>query len=315
MKDSERETFLVAFQEVLKPLFRVAQHLGVPGHQLRDSFAQSSVEFFAEQINSKEQRPASAARVAMYAGLNRTEVIDRITRRGDAAQSLARRAQALSELLNVWHTEPGYAGVYDIARELPYEDEDGKPSFAALVRMVSPGSDPRELLGDLDASKCVEHLDGGFIRPLTRAYVLPPGDVARIDRMGKVLINFTETFARGIVRDPERFSALAERTLVSDFPVSDGGVRQFNDEVRERGTKLLTDLDSWLTAQAGSISAESGSRYGCGLYVFEDVSSVGRSTIDLEEPTDSESFSPAKYDRSEPLVLDVLENISRNQRE
>ena len=221
MKDSERETFLVAFQEVLKPLFRIAQHYGVPGHQLRNSFAQSSVEFFAEQINKNEQRPASAARVAMYAGLNRTEVVDRIAQRGAAAGSLARRAQVLSELLNAWHTEPGYAGVYDIAREIPYEAEEGKASFTALVFKIAPESDPRELLADLDASRCVEHLDGGFIRPLTRAYVLPPGDVARIDRMGKVLLNFTETFERGIIRDPARFSAFAERTLVSDFPVTD----------------------------------------------------------------------------------------------
>lgn len=250
----------------------------------------------------------------MYAGLNRTEVIDRITRRGAAALSLARRAQALSELLNLWHTEPGYAGVYDIARELPYEDEEGKPSFTALAAKVSPDSDASELLADLDASKCVEHLDGGFIRPLTRAYVLPPGDVARIDRMGKVLINFTEAFARGIVKDPGQFSAFAERTLVSDFPVSDRGLRQFNDEVRDRGTKLLTDLDSWLTAQAATVAAESGSRYGCGLYVFEDVSSIGRSPIELEDSSSTEGFSPGDAG-SEPIVVDVLENISRQQKE
>lgn len=312
MTDPERETFLVAFQEVLKPLFRIAQHYGVPGHQLRDSFAQSSVEFFAEQINTREQRPASVTRVATYAGLNRSEVVDRITRRGAAAQSLARRAQVLSELLNLWHTEPGYAGVYDIAREIPFRAEEGKPSFAALAARISSDSDPEELLADLDASKCVEHLDGGFIRPLTRAYVLPPGDVARIDRMGKVLINFTEAFARGIVRDPDRFSALAERTLVSDFPVSDEGVRRFNDEVRDRGTKLLTDLDSWLTAQGGAVASDQGSRYGCGLYVFEDVASVGRTPIEIDEFDSMESNPDVSF---EPVVVDVLQNVSRNQKD
>jgi hypothetical protein len=310
VKDPERETFLVAFQDVLKPLFRIAQHYGVPGHQLRDSFAQSSVEFFAEQINSQEQRPASAARVAMYAGLNRTEVVDRIARRGAAAQSLARRAQVLSELLSAWHTEPGYAGVYDIAREIPYEAEDGKPSFIALSKRVSPDADPQELLAELDASRCIEHLDGGFIRPLTRAYVLPPGDVARIDRMGKVLLNFTEAFARGIVRDAGRFPPFAERTLVSDFAISDEGLRRFNDEVRERGTKLLTDLDSWLTAQGGVVASDEGNRYGCGLYVFEDVASVGRVPIEIDGSDDPDGKA-----ESEPLEVDVLENIRRHQKD
>jgi hypothetical protein len=314
VKDSERETFLVAFQEVLKPFFRIAEHFGVPGHELRDSFAQSAVEFFAEQINSKEQRAASPARVAMYAGLNQAEVIDRIRRRGSAALTLARRSQLLSELLNAWHTEPGYAGVYDIARELPFEAEDSKPSFSSLCEKVSPGADPRDLLDDLEASRCIEHLDGGFIRPLTRAYVLPAGNVARLDRMGKVLVNFTESYAKGIVGDAGRFTAFSERTLVSDFALSDRGAKLFNDEVRDRGTKLLTDLDSWLTTQASAVSDQTGRRFGCGLYVFEDAASVGRSPISLEDSPGADTHLHSDSDSNGPVVVDVLENVTQNQK-
>lgn len=310
MKDSERETFLVAFQEVLKPFFRIAQHFGVPGHQLQDSFAQAAVEFFAEQVNKRENRPASAARVAVYAGMNRSEVVDRITQRGLAAESLARRSQLLSELLNAWHTEPGYAGVYDIAREIPFDAEHGRPSFRALAAKISSGSDPKELLADLDASRCLEHMDGGFIRPLTRAYVLPAGNLARIDRLGKVLVNFTESFAKDIVGDSTRFSSFAERTLVSDFPLSDTGIRVFNDEVRGRGTKFLTELDSWLTAQAGVVSDETGPRYGCGLYVFEDTASIGRAPILLEADEENGSASAEYLDSPKTIVVDVLEKNS-----
>lgn len=315
MKDTERETFLVAFQEVLKPFFRIAQHFGVPGHQLRDSFSQSAVEFFAEQINAKEQRPASAARVAMYAGLNNSEVVDRITRRGSAAESLARRSQVLSELLNAWHTEPGYAGVYDIAREIPYDADDGKPSFKALSKKVAPESDPSELLEDLDASRCIERLDGEFVRPLTRAYVLPAGNLARLDRMGKVLLNFTESYAKGIVGDDSGFSAFSERTLVSDFALGERGAKLFNDEVRDRGTKLLTDLDSWLTAQASNVSDESGRRYGCGLYVFEDAASVGRSRIAIEEQPSDDPGLDDRTSSSPPVIVDVLENLTNKRRD
>lgn len=314
MKDSERETFLVAFQEVLKPFFRIAQHFGVPGHQMRDSFSQSAVEFFAEEINAKEQRPASAARVAMYAGLNQSEVVDRIRDRESAAQNLARRAQLLSELLNAWHTEPGYAGVYDIAREIPYEAEEGKPSFSALCRKVAPHADSEELLGDLTGSKCVEHLDGGFLRPLTRAYVLSGGNVARLDRMGKVLLNFTDSYAKGIVGDPEAFTAFSERTLVSDFALSSRGAKLFNDEVRERGTKLLTDLDTWLTAHAGTVSVDDGQRYGCGLYVFEDSASVGRTPIAVDDLSGSREGLDQVTDVLAPVVVDVLENFPKNGR-
>ena len=313
MKDTERDTFLVAFQEVLKPLFRIAQHFGVPGHDLQDSFSQSAVEFFAEQINKQEGRPASATRVAMYAGLNRSEVIDRITQRGLAAQSLMRRSQMLSSILNAWHTEPGYAGVYDIAREIPFDAEEGKPSFCALIAKVITDADPQELLADLDASRCVEHLDGGFIRPLTRAYVLPAGNLMRIDRLGKVLVNFTESFARDIVGDSTRFSAFAERTLVSDFPLSDKGARIFNDEVRGRGTKFLTELDSWLTSQTAVVEDKAGGRYGCGLYVFEDVASVGRSQILLDTMPGERDPVAFEAGLAQQIVVDVLESTNHRR--
>lgn len=315
MKDSERDTFLVAFQDLLKPLFRIAHHFGVPGHQLQDSFSQSSVEFFASEINRQEDRPASAARVAVYAGLTQAEVTDRITQRGLAGESLARRSQALSEILNAWHTEPGYAGVYDIAREIPFDAEVGKPSFSALAQKIARDVDPNDLLADLDASRCIEHLDGGFIRPLTRAFVLPAGNLARLDRMGKVLVNFTESFARDIVGDSQRFSAFAERTLVSDFALSDAGAKFFNDEVRGRGTKFLTELDSWLTAQASTVADESGSRYGCGLYVFEDVGSVGRTPILLDAMTGSTAAEDYDSERTRKIVVDVLEQSTNYRRD
>ena len=249
----------------------------------------------------------------MYAGLNRSEVVDRITQRGMAAQSLARRSQLLSELLNAWHTEPGYAGVYDIAREIPIDAEEGKPSFRALSEKIAKDSDPQELLGDLDSSRCVEHLDGGFVRPLTRAYVLPVGNLARIDRMGRVLVNFSESFARDIVGDANRFSAFSERTLVSDFPLSDKGAKVFNDEVRGRGTKFLTELDSWLTTQAGAVSEDSGSRYGCGLYVFEDVSSVGRAPIMLDADKELDDHPAGDIEPIKKIVVDVLESTNHRR--
>ena len=207
----------------------------------------------------------------------------------------------------------GYAGVYDIAREIPFDADDGKPSFRALSAKVSVDADPHELLGDLDAARCVEHLDGGFIRPLTRAYVLPAGNLMRIDRLEKMLVNFTESFARDIVGDTSRFSAFSERTLVSDFPLSDEGARLFNDEVRGRGTKLLTELDSWLTSQAAIVQDDGGVRYGCGLYVFEDVASVGRTQIMID--TESELAEQEAFD-GEPnnqTVVDVLESINHRR--
>jgi len=308
VKDSERAAFLVAFQEVLKPLMRIGRHYGLGGSEIFDAFAQSSVEFEAERITTGEGRPPSAARVAMYTGLNQTEVVSRLAEQGLAARNYARRAQSLSALLNAWHTQSGYAAVYDLAREIPFDAPANQASFCALCRIHAPDFDPEELLADLFASSCIERLDGGYLRAVTRAYVLPPGDVARLDRMGKVLINLTEAFAKSLIGNNGRFSAFAERTLVSDFPLSDSGVASFDTEVRVRGTKLLTDLDSWLSSQAPRLSAEHGPRYGLGLYVFEDVAAAGRTPIKvLEEDEEHEASVLSSSDEPDSeFVLDVL---------
>lgn len=312
MKDSERAAFLVAFQEVLKPLMRIGRHYGLSGSDFFDSFAQSSVEFEAERITTGEGRPPSAARVAMYTGLNQSEVVSRLALQGMAARNFTRRAQALSALLNAWHTQTGYAGVYDMAREIPFDAPPKHSSFKALCRSHAPDFDPEELLADLFASACVERLDGGYLRAVARAYVLPPGDVARLDRMGKVLLNLIDAFAKSVIgndgRHGGRGAAFSERTLVSDFPLSDVGLAAFDNEVRTRGTRLLTDLDSWLSSQAPRLSAEQGPRYGLGLYVFEDVASAGRTPIEVlddDEALDGQQTSGKEAVDSE-FVLDVL---------
>ncbi len=287
---------------------RIGRHYGLSGSDIFDAFAQSSVEFEAERITKGEGRPPSAARVAMYTGLNQKEVVSRIAQQGLAARNYARRAQALSALLSAWHTQSGYAAVYDLAREIPFDAPPNQASFCALCRQHAADFDPEELLADLFASACIERLDGGYLRAVTRAYVLPPGDVARLDRMGKVLINLTEAFAKSLLGNDGRFSAFAERTLVSDFPLSNSGVSAFDAEVRVRGTKLLTDLDSWISSQAPRLSAEEGPRYGLGLYVFEDVAAAGRTPIEVldeDDDTDGEAV-PGRDAFDSEFVLDVL---------
>lgn len=305
MSESDQQAFLSAFEQVLKPLLRIGHYYGIPGHRIRDAFSQATVEFFAEYVNDAEERPVSAARVALYSGLNSGEVVGRLTERVSASRSSARRAQVLSSLLNAWHIEPGYAAVYDLALEVPFEAEPGRPSFLALCRKIAPESRPEDLLQDLLASRCIERLDSGLLRPLTRTYVVPAGDATRLDRMGKVMVNLGESFARFITRDTKHYAQFTERTLVSDFGLSEGGIRIFDAEVRERGTKLLTDLDSWLSVQGQRVTSETGPRYGCGVYVFEDVAAMGRKSLELDTAGEQDEV-PANNDPQLAEEIDLV---------
>ncbi len=272
---------------------KIAEQYGVTGHELRDSFVQASSEFFAANINAREGRPATAARVAMYTGLNTAEVRERLTSRMSGASAYARRAQALSEILGAWHSDKGYAAVYDLAREIPFAstgapDEDNC-TFVALCEKYGGGIEPSSLLEDLMLSGCVEEIAGGYLRPKSRTYVLPPGELARLDRMGKVMSNFAETFRKILGPDADADFAYTERTLVADYQLGAKGARAFDSEFRNRGTKLLTDLDSWMTSQQLRIGVEQGGRYGCGIYFFEDLAAAGTTEVFLDEDEDAVS--------------------------
>jgi hypothetical protein len=54
------------------------------------------------------------------------------------------------------------------------------------------------------------------------------------------------------------------------------------------------------------VSAEEGPRFGCGLYVFEDIASVGRARIEVEEEPDEVSSDSSAGTVNEEFVLDVL---------
>jgi hypothetical protein len=254
---------------------KIAERYGVDGFELRDSFIQATAEFVAEQINRREGIPATPARVAVQSGLTQSETKARLQRRLEGGSAYARRAQALSAILNAWHSDAGYAGVYDLARDIPFSARPGIESFSALCEKYGQGFSADSLLEDLVSAKCVDRLEGGYLRPQSRTFVLPPGDLSRLDRMGKVYVNFGEAFLRILAREDRTLFRNTERTLVTDFPLSVSGARAFDSEVRERGTKFLTDLDTWLTAHQVRLGSDDGRKYGCGLYFFEDVAEAG----------------------------------------
>lgn len=300
LKNIDKDAFLAAFEQVLKPLLAIGHGFGVAGHEFRDSFSQAAAEFYAQLMMSAEERPVSSVRVGVYAGLNSSEARSRLTDRVSSGRSYARRSEALSAILNGWHSESGYSGVYDMALEIPFADADGSPSFKALCDRYAIGYDAKALLQELMDARCVDRLASGHLRAISRAYVLPPGNPARLERMGRALSNFGYSFQRILAAESDATFKYTERTVVSDYTLSEDGARAFDSEARDRGTKFLVDMDSWLTAQGRRLRDASGKQFGCGVYVFEDRSRVGELPLHLEDE-DAEKARRARRSSSAKL--------------
>jgi len=148
----------------------------------------------------------------------------------------------------------------------------------------------------------VEVIDSITVRCLSRAYLPHGADVKRIERMGRFLESVTSSFVHNLLRlstEPLYF----ERAVVSDDVISESGRDKFLVLAGERGQELLTELDTFLTRLAEAERAETGKKYGVGVYFFEDQSPDNVDTNEIEEDSNSRAESPVEE-------IDVLAAIS-----
>jgi hypothetical protein len=115
--------------------------------------------------------------------------------------------------------------------------------------------------------------------------------------MGRFLAVVSANFVHNLLRvSPE--PVYFERTVVSDESISEAGRDKFLALAGERGQELLTELDTFLTRLAASERSEAGSKYGVGVYFFEDQS------------TDQETEVQTKtYDEKSSRTVSPVEEI------
>jgi hypothetical protein len=213
----------------------------------------------------------------------------------------------VTNLLTVWHTQPGFSGAYGLALELDLQPTQGSPrrSFRELVGAACRGVDQDAILDELVAAGSVEVIDGTTVRCLSRAYLPQGADVKRIERMGRFLTSVTASFVHNVMRlnsDPLYF----ERAVTSDEPLTENGRDKFLTLTGERGQELLSELDTFLTRLTNSERSESGKRYGVGIYFFEDQAG------DVATEGETEN-APAQNSRPAIQEIDVLAGLGNQK--
>src|SRR5215472_1061764 len=246
----EKEAVLSVFAALMRPLMRLAFEYGISASEIASAVRRTYVQALEARL-AEQKRPASDARLAIVAGLTKSDVIAlREAARIGAPHSVrtAARVDQITNLLTVWHTHSGFSGAYGLALELDLLPTPGSPrrSFRELVAVACPGADEEALLDELVASGSVEVIDSITVRCLSRAYLPQETDVKRIEWMGRILANVAASFVHNLLRDAAKEPAYLERAVVCDEPISEAGRDKFLALAGERGQELLTELDTFL---------------------------------------------------------------------
>jgi hypothetical protein len=303
----EKEAVLSVFAALVQPLMRVAFEYGISAGEIAGVVRRVYIQALEARL-CEQKRPTTDARLAVVAGLPKSDVSAlREASRLGAPHSLRSSVSLdqVTNLLTVWHTQPGFSGAYGLALELDLQPTPGSPrrNFRELVGTACRGVDEDALLDELVAAGSVEVIEGTTVRCLSRAYLPQGADVKRIERMGRFLASVAASFVHNVLRvnaDPLYF----ERAVTSDEPLTENGRDKFLALTGERGQELLAELDTFLTRLVASERSEAGKRYGVGIYFFEQAGEI----VDAEPQRTTEQSSRAPVQE-----IDVLAGLGNQK--
>ena len=304
----EKDAVLNVFASLFRPLTQVACEYSVSAREITDVLRRVYLQGLEARL-SAQMRPTSDARLALIAGLNRSEVAS-VRRNGKFSPNgdtpAAATADQVSSILTAWHTQTRFSGAYGLALDLDLTPVPDSPraSFQELVESTCQGLDWEAVLDELVASGSIEIIDAKVARCRSRAYVLPSGDVSVIERAARFLEAAASSFAHNILQrgGPTYF----ERTVVSDFALTEKGRDEFLKWSSKSGQEFLTELDTTLAKIAETMSSANGRRYGVGVYFFEDESQA-------PVPVPEKSDSTVERQPSRPRVIEEIDVLAPTQ--
>jgi hypothetical protein len=268
-RDAQGAALIDAIEALLRPLMPLFRNYGVTHHDLSQTLARLFVYDTAE-ILTEEGRPAASARLALMTGLTRGEVEKHLTERNASTKRRAMKTSALmtpAAVLTAWNTDTRFSTPYGVAVDLSLRADGRHRTFTDLVMASSPDSDPDAVLDQLLAAGCVEVHEQVFVRCTNRAYIPAGVSVERISRIGTVLGALAATLTHNLLE--ESSVGYLERSVQTDFPVSDDGRRVIREWLAVDGSRFLETLDAWMTASRPELEAPSGHRVGVDIFMYD----------------------------------------------
>jgi Family of unknown function (DUF6502) len=278
---AERTALLESIEELMRPLMRTVLKFGLGHADLVEVVRGLYISAVRDQM-VEQSRPVTVARLALMAGVTRTEAENIIENK--KSRRLARientgRVDRLSLLLTVWHDDSRFSTPYGAPLDLSLSPERAFKTFDELLAAASLGLDRETVLDELVTAGCIEIHEDKFVRCVNRTFIPSGVDVSGISRLGRFVGALNATITHNLLRAAEEPSYF-ERIFVSDAAVNADYRDQLLGFLREEGQVFLDKLNRWSVEKEDTLKDANGRRYGVGVYFYEDTATGGPSPSD-----------------------------------
>lgn len=266
MAETVKDHLKGALTLMLKPLVRLLIAQGVTHAE----FSETAKEVYVESAlrDFEVEGKVNKSRVAILTGLTRKEVknvIDRVLIEDAPDKKYSRPERVLAG----WFNDPIYTGPYGIPLELPYvAASSDEPNFTELVRSYSGDMAPKQMLQELVRSGSVVEVDGRF-KAVRRNYVHEVLSPKLIRRLGQIGYRVFSTAAKNIDKQADG-SGYFDRQVFADEGCSQEVIDKFDRYIKERGQRLLEEIDVWFSANEKS-AGPGEKRKNTGFYMVHYV--------------------------------------------
>jgi hypothetical protein len=273
LKDS-RDHLLYAFRRVLRPLIRILVRSGVRYDEFLELVRGVYVESAVRDGLGDGSVP-TRAKISVSTGVPRRDVDRFIDNDGALPPVTKSLAATLSEVLNMWHTDPQFVGPYGIPLELEVSGQKNR-SFLELVSVVNPVANAHDVLDELMRFRAVVWSGDTHVRTISRACIpVEEMSPAQLELFGNALTRLANTLQFNL--DRLNTEKRLERSVISDRGLPKDVLPIFEKHVRERVSELLIDLDNWLSQY--SVEDQQGAGFErVGVAVFQFVEPVADET-------------------------------------
>ena len=245
------------FAGLFEPMAALAIRRGIGLQVLIDSLKLALVRAAVATAAAEAPNGLSDSRVSLMTGVHRKD-LRRLRAAGPAA--LGQGRSVASEVFTRWLSDRRWRTARGKPRVLPRQDEDGAPSFEALVAGVTRDVHPRSVLEELLRLRLVETAPGprGIerIRVVRQAFVPTADPLLALAMARDNLADHAAAVCDNLDGDGRRF---VEQAIFSDELTAESAAR-FNRETREAWERLFERMMPRLQALHESDRQSKGPR-------------------------------------------------------
>ena len=271
MVRSVKTSLLRSYRKLLRPLIRILLRNDVSLSEFQLTVADAYMEEVVRQLPTNAEC-LKAGTLAQKVGINEDLLRKLLARRkGEDPKGVEFEYECVSKVLDAWHSEPGFSGVYGITYDISEKE------FGELCAIAAPGLSFGRIAQLMQAGGClaIEKNDAGAYeyRCVSNVYKPEPLSDPQIDLVADRVSNLVSTLDRNLHSEQASDRRFEAHVWTADG-LSDDQLDEFDRRIREKFQEVLDSIDAWFTSQAHArkkLSQEGQDMRITGVNVFHYV--------------------------------------------